>query len=152
MAHDFPNGGSGKLPAAAGALFEQPRSPNCGRLLNRPCRRRVFRPVAAPNRQAFRAAAAIGGGGCSSSGGVRGLGCTGKVLASWKSGQRVAGGDCGLTAGLAAAGSGPAFESPAPGRCVLAPCSVLGLGVPPADLCAPVVPGRRAQLFGKGTA
>lgn len=80
MAHDFPNGGSGKLPAATGALFEQPRSLNCGRLLNRPCGRRVFRPVAPPSRQAHRAAAAIGGSGCSSSGGVRGLGCTGKVL------------------------------------------------------------------------
>lgn len=82
MAHDFPNGASGKLPATTGALFEQPRSCNCGRLLNRPCGRRVFRPVVPPSRQAHRAAAAIGGGGCSLSGGVRGLGCTGKVLAA----------------------------------------------------------------------
>lgn len=148
MAQDFPNGGSGKLPAATGALFEQPRSRNCGRLLNRSCGRRGFRLGVPPSGQAHRAAAAIGGNRCSSSGGVRGLGCTGKVLAGWKSRQRVAGGDCSLTAGRAAAGSGPAFESPAPGRCVFAPCSVFGRGVSPVDLSSPVIPGRRTQLFG----
>lgn len=58
-----------------------------------------------------------------------------------------------FTAGRAAAGSGAAFESPAPGRlCTLAPCLALGPRAAPADLCTPRVPGRRAQLFGKGAA
>lgn len=53
----------------------------------------------------------------------------------------------------AAAGSGAAFESPAPELpCMLAPCSALGLGAAPADPSAPGVRGRLAQLFGKGAA
>lgn len=150
----FPMEAPGSFPPPLAPSSNQPRSLNCVRLLNRPCKRRVFLPVAPPSRQAHRAAAAIGGGGCSSSGGgsratVYREGARGQGS---RDSQRVAGGDCSLTAGRAAAGSGPAFESPAPGLCALAPCSVLGPGVPPADLCAPVVPERRAQLFGKGAA
>lgn len=62
-------------------------------------------------------------------------------------------GDCSVTAGRTAAGSGAAFESSAPGRlCTLAPCPALGPSTAPADPCAPRVPGRQAQLFGKGAA